>query len=269
MSFLAERKGRRPLPNATAPDAETTAASTPVSIPSTQRMGRRPLPSLQSSSLASLPQSQSTGVALKFKAMTPKENSVWMAGSPWTLNEEDAFFQTMVRGALFAPPGRAHRMRLIRQWDNENFVLFIMHNPSIADERRDDPTTEKLIRYAQSWGYGGLLIGNLATMVASDPNALKHATTPLIEKYNDSHITFMALHSKMVILAYGQPAAPSLRGEGLRIARMLKAHTTTPISALELSNDGTPKHPLYLRSDKKPVPFEFVISEGRRSLPTK
>jgi hypothetical protein len=51
---------------------------------------------------------------------------------------------------------------LKRTWLEERpFVMFIGLNPSIADENEDDPTTRRCMRYAGSWGFGGLIVTNL------------------------------------------------------------------------------------------------------------
>lgn len=176
----------------------------------------------------------------------PRVGSVWMNdGASWAVNP-DANFNTLLRGVLFAPPGRVHRMRLIRQWGPEDFCMFLMHNPSKADDRIDDPTTLKVCKYARSWGFGGVLIGNLATFVSDTPSDLLSIQNP-IGPYNDSHLTFMALRSRLVVLAYGQPSKhPLLQGEGARVEAMLRDNCTTPLAALKRAKDGSPYHPLYL-----------------------
>jgi hypothetical protein len=124
--------------------------------------------------------------------------------------------------------------------------MFLMHNPSVADERVDDPTTLKVCKYAKAWGYGGVLIGNLATLVTNDPRELIGVETP-IARYNDSHLGFMALRSRKVVLAYGQQSMhPLLAGEGERVEAMLRTNCQTPLVALKRAKNGRPYHPLYL-----------------------
>ncbi|WP_235684234.1 DUF1643 domain-containing protein [Bacillus mycoides] len=47
-----------------------------------------------------------------------------------------------------------HRYSLTREWDvtNEDRTLFIMLNPSTADEYQDDMTTKRCINFAKRWG---------------------------------------------------------------------------------------------------------------------
>ena len=64
-------------------------------------------------------------------------------------------------GAIFSTR-RKFRYALWRVWgDRENLVLFICLNPSTADETENDPTLNRCIGFAKSFGYGGLLLGNL------------------------------------------------------------------------------------------------------------
>lgn len=50
---------------------------------------------------------------------------------------------------------RKYRYVLKRQWgaDDDNFVNFVLLNPSTADENADDPTIKACIKFAQNWGY--------------------------------------------------------------------------------------------------------------------
>ena len=69
----------------------------------------------------------------------------------------------MIRSAILSK-NRKHRYLLSRIWNQKNKkILFIMLNPSSADENIDDPTTKKVISYSKKWGYGGLHICNLYT----------------------------------------------------------------------------------------------------------
>ena len=78
----------------------------------------------------------------------------------------------MIKSAILSK-NRKHRYLLSRIWDlnNEN-ILFIMLNPSSADEDIDDATTTKVISFSKKWGYGGLHICNLYTYRTSSPKKL-------------------------------------------------------------------------------------------------
>ena len=65
---------------------------------------------------------------------------------------------------------RKYRYLLSRNWDDTKpTVLFIGLNPSTADEKEDDPTINKCISYAKSWGYGKVLMANLFAFRSTNP----------------------------------------------------------------------------------------------------
>ena len=71
---------------------------------------------------------------------------------------------------------------------------------------------------------------------------------------NNKHLLAMAERADLILLAYGLPH-PSLRYRGLQAARMLAEQHARKLHVLELSKDGVPKHPLYLKGTLKPVPW--------------
>ena len=76
-----------------------------------------------------------------------------------------------------------YRYSLTRIWDNsKEKLLFIMLNPSTADGDGDDPTIEKIVNYADKWGYGGIYVGNLYAYRTSKPSKLKKLTDELEKK---------------------------------------------------------------------------------------
>jgi hypothetical protein len=79
-----------------------------------------------------------------------------------------------VKGRALFARGRTVR-REIRRWWVETptrWVAWLMLNPSIAGERRDDPTTLRVTRFTQSWGFDGWIGVNLYPFVSSDPAAM-------------------------------------------------------------------------------------------------
>jgi len=70
--------------------------------------------------------------------------------------------------------------QLRRKWDSEKPTLaFIMLNPSTADEVEDDPTIRRCVGYAEDWGYGELIVGNLYAYRTSDPEELNKVENPI------------------------------------------------------------------------------------------
>jgi hypothetical protein len=65
---------------------------------------------------------------------------------------------------------------------------------------------------------------------------------------NDKHLKAAAAKASLVICAWGTKVDPQLAA---RAVRMLG--TKKHLYYLELSNSGTPKHPLYLKGDLQPT----------------
>ena len=67
-----------------------------------------------------------------------------------------------------------YRYKLTRTWDEKKGkVLFIMLNPSTANHIENDLTTIRCINFAEKWGYGGIMIGNIYPFRAKRPKDLR------------------------------------------------------------------------------------------------
>lgn len=156
--------------------------------------------------------------------------------------------------AVWGGPNKCYRYRLRRTWDETKpHAMFIMMNPSTADETVNDRSVAKCERFARAWGvYGGIYVGNTFAYRATDQKRLIDAAAPTGPD-NDRHIIQMAKKAAIVVFAYGKPRHKPLRARGKELARLLieKAHVNPHI--LSLAKDGTPKHPLYLKRTLKPV----------------
>jgi hypothetical protein len=154
-------------------------------------------------------------------------------------------------GAVFGGPNHEYRYELIRVWGEMlPVVLFVMMNPSTGLDTADDPTVYRCRCYAEDWGFGTLLVGNTFAYRATNQKALLSVADP-IGPQNDRHLAAMAEIASLIVFAYGQPHK-SLRARGLAVARRLSRNGKRPVHVLELSQDGTPKHPLYLKGSLKP-----------------
>jgi hypothetical protein len=156
------------------------------------------------------------------------------------------------RSVVFDGPRRRYRYRLYRTWDETKpHAMFIMMNPSIADENWDDRSVAKCCRFARTWEYGGIYVGNTFAYCATDKKDLRVPENP-VGPDNDKHLIEMAKKAAIVVFAHGKPPYKALRARGKELARLLieKAHVNPLI--LSLGKDGTPKHPLYLKKTSKP-----------------
>lgn len=158
----------------------------------------------------------------------------------------------MQRSAIFSPC-RSYRYTLTREWGDGPTLVVIMLNPSTADELLDDPTVAGMIKRAQAWGYGRLVVLNLFAWRSTDPRALKTVSYP-VGLSNDARIVTEAAKAAMVICAWGSasPLVPE-RAEHVKttlIENGIKLHY------LKMGKTGQPWHPLYLRHDLKPTEWE-------------
>jgi len=162
----------------------------------------------------------------------------------------------MTRETIFSPC-RKYRYTLWREWERGVFtqpgslryVQFIGLNPSTADEVQDDPTIRRCIRFAQDWGFDAFCMTNLFGFRATDPRVMKAHQNP-IGADNTNQIREVAEFAGLIIAAWGR--------HGLHIDRQAQVLDAlqpwkSKLHHLGLNGDGTPKHPLYLRADTKPI----------------
>ena len=163
----------------------------------------------------------------------------------------------MISGAIFSEC-RTYRYRLWRIWDSdkdeENFVNFVMLNPSTADEVKNDPTVERCERRARAMGYGGLVVTNIFALRSTDPNWLYEHPDP-VGTINDEHLISAAQEAALVVCGWGAHGA--INGRGQFVMRMLKEAGATP-HALKITKGGEPGHPLYIGYGVAPRPVEAI-----------
>jgi hypothetical protein len=141
--------------------------------------------------------------------------------------------------------------------------LFVMLNPSTADGQTDDPTIRRCVAYAKAWGYDRMEVVNLFAHRATNPKqllALGHHDEPWGVD-NQRHIAAAVEKAGKIVCAWG--AHGSHLGQNETVLGWLSNATDQmadegreiPITALKLTKDGHPSHPLYLRADLKPFAF--------------
>ena len=143
---------------------------------------------------------------------------------------------------------RIYRYSLWRFWKKDKgYAAFVCLNPSTADEFTDDPTIRRCINYAESWGYGGMIMLNLFAYRATDPIKLYSAKDP-IGPDNDFHLRSASSKAKVTIAAWGTHGG--YLGRDNAVMSML----TAP-KCLGITKEGYPKHPLYLKKGLKPAQY--------------
>jgi hypothetical protein len=159
--------------------------------------------------------------------------------------------------AVFGGPGDCYRYRLSRTWDEKKrHAMFVMMNPSTADPLVDDPTVAKCGRFARTWGYGGIYVGNTFAYRATDKKHLRTVADP-IGPDNDEHLVAMAKSALIVVFDYGQPGHRTLAPREIAVAQLLMSKAGVAPHVLKLSKGGIPTHPLYLLESLEPVVWQL------------
>lgn len=151
---------------------------------------------------------------------------------------------------------RKYRYALWRIWDRTKpFVMFIGLNPSTANETENDPTIRSVGRIAKANGYGGFYMMNCWAYISTDPEKLRgHRFNELICEWNDNMLTTIKAKCKDVVFAWGSFAIVKETGRDRELSEMFPN-----AKALFINKNGSPKHPLYCKSDTKFVDW----SNGR------
>lgn len=149
-----------------------------------------------------------------------------------------------------------YRYELRRTWDEDKpKVLFIMLNPSTADSEVDDPTITRCINYAKDWGFGGILVGNLFAYRSTNPTGLLTVQDPIGDD-NIWHIKNMYYQSDVVVCAWGNTNIVNRLEKKIKYDYRPLSVITNRLYCLELSNNGTPKHPLQLKKHLKLIDYD-------------
>ena len=149
----------------------------------------------------------------------------------------------MIREAKFCE-AKKNRYFLKREWDNsKGLLLYIMLNPSVADEKKDDPTIRRLINFTQKFDYGGFLVGNIFTKITPNPKELDKFKGMSDKNFEE----LIKLINKVDQIVYAW-------GNSVEEPQLLKKLVLSP-KCFGKNVNGTPKHPLYLPKDSKLIAY--------------
>lgn len=157
-----------------------------------------------------------------------------------------------IDGAFFSPD-RVYRYLLRRRIGVQRTTcLFIMLNPSTADETKNDPTVSRCIKYARRWGFGRLEVCNIFAYRATDPKELYayyDSRIPVGADHgyiNDEHIKSAVERADRVVCAWGNHG--QLFNRGIEVRDLVMNEGKFPF-AFKITNKGQPAHPLYQKRD--------------------
>lgn len=149
----------------------------------------------------------------------------------------------MIREAEFSID-KKERYSLKREWDkSKNKILYIMLNPSFADDKDDDPTIRRLINFTKKFNYGGFLVGNIFTTITPNPKELDKSKGMSDKNFEE----LIKLINKVDQIVYAW-------GSSIEEPQLLKKLVLNP-KCFGKNLNGTPKHPLYVPSQTKLINF--------------
>jgi hypothetical protein len=152
--------------------------------------------------------------------------------------------EAMQRGADISPCG-LYRYALWCAWGPGAWVNWCCLNPSKADAKVNDPSFVRMMNFARTWGFDGLIVTNLFAFRATDPRDMKAAADP-VGPLNDRALLGAHLTAKRTVAAWG--AHGTYRGRDAQVRAMLPG-----LHYLRLTKGGHPGHPLYLPASLRPV----------------
>ena len=157
--------------------------------------------------------------------------------------------ETETSGAIFSTD-ESYRYLLRRHLDpeGEGHLVFIMLNPSTADDTEDDQTIRRCKGFAERAGYEWLSAANLFAWRATNRDVLPTVAEP-VGQFNDRVIRTSLTTANRVIMAWGERKYAGLLGRSDAVRGLLK-ESFDGAYHLGLTQDGEPRHPLYVSYGK-------------------
>jgi len=154
----------------------------------------------------------------------------------------------MERNAKFSNDGK-NRYWLSRIWDiKKPFVMFVGLNPSTANAENDDPTIRRVMSIAKHHGFGGIWMVNCFPCITAYPKDIVIDYDEF--EINEEYIKKISASCSEVVFAWGNFKEPGQHGRDARLMRMFP-----DAKCLQKNKNGSPKHPLYVKTETEFKPF--------------
>jgi len=152
----------------------------------------------------------------------------------------------MKQGAMFDSE-RKYRYLLTREWDiTLPKLLYIMLNPSTANESSEDQTSRQCLYFANKFQYGSLEIVNLYSLISTDPKRLKESLIDPVGLETDKYIIEAAVRADRVVIAWGEKHFFNKRDK--QVMELLR-NEEIDLFCLKKAKSGHPRHPSRLGHD--------------------
>lgn len=137
-------------------------------------------------------------------------------------------------------------------------LVWVMLNPSTADESVDDPTIRRVKQFTADHGYGDLVVVNLFAARATNPRDLLSMDNPVGEG-NTYWISRWIAEADDTIFAWGSTVSqPWLRKLADPMIRFCQEQVRHPF-CLGTTKDGSPRHPLYVPASQPLELFDVHV----------
>jgi hypothetical protein len=136
----------------------------------------------------------------------------------------------------------------------EQPVMWIGLNPSIADEKRLDHTLTRIRSLSRALGFNCFYMTNLFALVSTNLKAMVRHPEP-IGKDNDIHIRQVTAQQSTIFVAWG--AHGSHLNRDREVLELLAEAGRTDLLCFGMNKNGSPKHPLHLAGNLKPVAYRL------------
>lgn len=149
----------------------------------------------------------------------------------------------------------SYRYKLERYWGPGKCAIWIMLNPSTADETNDDNTIRRVMQFSQDFGMGRLEVVNLYGLRCTDSTELFSYPDP-VGPDNDAYIRGALERGDrgMVMVAWG--SHPGIGPRVRAVHKMLEGYSPF---CLKQNKDRNPRHPLYVKGGTDPTSYEWRV----------
>jgi len=146
----------------------------------------------------------------------------------------------------------SYRYDLFRKWGQGPMLLFVMLNPSTADEFKLDRTVARCRKLAMKMDFGSFHVVNMFALISTDPKKLEEVDDP-VGKLNGRYIGRLAKEAEKVIVAWGSHKL--VKSREAAVLKLLHKHHKK-LYCLGVTKKGHPRHPLYVPSSAELVKYD-------------
>jgi hypothetical protein len=138
-------------------------------------------------------------------------------------------------------------------------LLWVMLNPSVATDAKDDMTIAKVMEFSRLWGFKSLTVVNFYAYRATKPRDLARARDSgfdVVGPQNDATIIEEAKLADAVCCAWGGSKLARLREKYVLELLLNTKHTSLLCVGTNIS-DGSPTHPCMAAYTREPMTYRL------------